>query len=716
MTDDPAQTAERWPDGLVEPHGLEQVGEAVEIARDDDEPTEAAPPAETIEAPVTPVEHVEAPDAASNGSAPPDAPPTHPRAEAAIEVPPSEPEFEPIDEPSLAPQAPEQPAIPEPGLEPPTEPTVEPAPQPPSEPEPAIEAAALPAKQPEAAIEPSSTRGPRTVARLIADSLHSAGVKFAFTVPGESFLGLLESFADAGIRVVPTRHESGAAFMAEAYGQLTGRPAACLATRAVGAANLAIGIHTARADSTPMFALVGQVERRHHGREAFQEADLVTTIGGLARWAGEIGSPGAAANVLADATRHALAGRPGPVLISCPEDVLDAEAPTGPTPSVPHPPATRPDATAVRSIVQLLAAAERPVILAGAGVLRSRCSRELVRFAELLGVPVVSSWRRGDVFPNDHPLYLGMSGYFAAGSARERLMTTDALLVLGCRLNEPTSLEYSVPRAGLRWAHVDLEPHPSDGRTPASEVVVASDAGVFLRAAIARLERAVLDAERTQRRAAATDAARAAYEAASTVDGGDWDGPGVHPGRIVATLRSVLPDDAIVTTDAGNFGGWLARGFRFRRPATFLGPTSGAMGYAVPAAVAAAIVHRDRPVVAVAGDGGFAMTMTELETAVRERVRPIVLVFDNERYGTIRMHQERRTPSRGIGTDLGPIDFVKVAQGLGARGVRVETSDAFEPALREALAADRPTVVHLPLDRRWVSVDETPVGPAPQPA
>jgi hypothetical protein len=176
---------------------------------------------------------------------------------------------------------------------------------------------------------------------------------------------------------------------------------------------------------------------------------------------------------------------------------------------------------------------------------------------------------------------------------------------------------------------------------------------------------------------------------------------------VVAALRDVLPDDAIVTTDAGNFGGWLARGYRFRRPGTFLGPTSGAMGYALPAAIAAAIVHRDRPVVAVAGDGGFAMTMTELETAVRERVRPIVLVFDNQRYGTIRMHQDRRAPG-GVATDLGPIDFVKAAEAFGAHGVRIEATEAFEPVLREALTADRPTVLHLVLDRSWVSVDEPP--------
>ncbi|HEY3522422.1 MAG TPA: thiamine pyrophosphate-dependent enzyme [Candidatus Limnocylindrales bacterium] len=562
--------------------------------------------------------------------------------------------------------------------------------------------------EPEPPVVPEPiTSAPRTVGRLVADTLRSAGVKFAFTVPGESFLGLLEGLSDAGVRVVATRHESGAAFMAEAYGQLTGRPAACLATRAVGASNLAIGIHTARADSTPMFVLVGDVPTDVRGREAFQEIDLPRTIGGLTAWAGRIDAPDVAAAVLTEATRQALGGRPAPVLIACPEDVLDAHAPQG-SASVARPTQSRPDPDAIRAVIRLLAAAERPVILAGAGVLRARCSRELVRFAELLRIPVVASWRRADVFPNDHPLYLGMSGYYAAPSARERLQEADALLVLGCRLNEPTSLDYAVPPPGTRWAHVDLDPSGWALRARPAEITIAADAAVFLRGAIARLESGVLDAETADRRQAANDTARARFEATTQVDSGDWEGPGVHPGRVVSTLRSVLPDEAIVTTDAGNFGGWLARGFRFRRPATFLGPTSGAMGYAVPSAIAAAIVHRDRPVVAVAGDGGFAMTMAELETAVRERVHPIVLVFDNQRYGTIRMHQDRRGPG-GVATDLGPIDFVRIAEGLGARGLRVETTDEFEPALRDAMAASLPTVIHMPLDRRWVSVDDTPV-------
>jgi acetolactate synthase-1/2/3 large subunit len=340
--------------------------------------------------------------------------------------------------------------------------------------------------------------------------------------------------------------------------------------------------------------------------------------------------------------------------------------------------------------------------------LRARTTSDLVRLAELLSVPVVASWRRGDAFPNDHPLYLGMSGYGSPSSVPERLEAADALLVLGCRLSEVTSFDYSVPRPGLAWAHVDLSPERPEG-LPTADLAIAADARAFVRACVQRLMTAVLDAERVHARLAANASDRTAWEEGSTVDAAEWSGPGVHPGRIVTTLRRVLADEGIVTTDAGNFSGWIARGFRLRRPGTFLGPTSGAMGYGLPAAIAAAIVHRDRPVVAIAGDGGFAMTMAELETAVRERLRVVCLVFDNERYGTIRMHQDARG-GEAVGTDLGPIDFAANARALGARGVKVDADAGFEPALRQALVNDRPTVIQLSLDRRWVSVDQPPAA------
>ena len=362
----------------------------------------------------------------------------------------------------------------------------------------------------------------------------------------------------------------------------------------------------------------------------------------------------------------------------------------------------------IRTVIEFLASAERPVILAGGGILRARTSTELTRFAELLHVPVIAAWRRADVISNDHPLFLGMAGFASPSSVRERLDAADALLVLGSRLNEPTTFAYTMPREGLRWAHVDLVPGGAAGSTT-PEIAIAADAKVFLKAANERLlGRAVLDAALVATRQANNQADRLAWEAASVVDAEPWDGPGVHPGRTIATLRRVLPDDAILTTDAGNFAGWAGRGFRFRRPGTFLGPTSGAMGYGLPAAITAALVHRDRPVVALVGDGGLAMSMAELETAVRVGARVVVVVFDNERYGTIRMWQERRGTGVGVATELGPVDFAAIARACGARGVRVEHDPEFEPALRAALVADRATVIQVALDRAWLSIDDTP--------
>jgi acetolactate synthase-1/2/3 large subunit len=554
--------------------------------------------------------------------------------------------------------------------------------------------------------------GPRTVGRLVADALRAAGVRYAFTVPGESFLGLLEGLVDAGIRVIATRHEGGAAFMAEAHGNLTGRPAACIGTRAVGSANLAIGIHTARQDSTPMFALVGQVERAHRGHEAFQEIDQVATIGGLAKWAAEPTDAGEVATALREALRQATSGRPGPVLLSFPEDLLDEIVADDIQVLAERPSTARPSDREIRAVIELLASAERPVILAGGGVLRARTSTDLLRLAELLQVPVIAGWRRADVISNDHPLYLGMAGLAAASTVRDRLEAADAMLVIGCRLSEPTSWDDALPASGTRWAHVDIEPAATAGPR-AADLTVAADARIFLRAANERLiGKAVLDAELVRRRQSHNAADRQAWESAAAVDAGAdaWAGPGVHPGRVITTLRRVLPDDAILTTDAGNFAGWAGRGFRFRRPGTFVGPTSGAMGYGVPAAIAAALVHRDRPVVALVGDGGMAMTMAELETATREGARVIVLVFDNERYGTIRMWQERRGRGEGVATELGTVDFAAISRGLGARGVHVERDADVEPALRQALAEERSTVIQLTLDRAWVSVDSPATG------
>jgi acetolactate synthase-1/2/3 large subunit len=495
----------------------------------------------------------------------------------------------------------------------------------------------------------------------------------------------------------------------------------------VGAANLAIGLHVANADSLPVIALIGQVERSTRGREGFQEVDLAATIGGYCRWAREVRDASALPAILDEALRRATASRPGPVLLSLPEDLLaeevaDAPARTAPAAALGPSRTPPPDPMHVRRILHLLLDAERPVILAGGGVLRSRATADLVRVAEFVDVPVIAAWRRPDVFPNDNPRYLGMSGYFAAPTVRRRLEDADAILVIGCRLNEVATYHHAIPAPGTRWAHVDVEPLGSRPGLAAPTIALAADARTFLREARRVLGAGVLDAAGLERRRAATAADRSAYEDARRVDDGAWDGPGVHPGRVVATLNRVLSPDTVVTTDAGNFGGWAARGLVLRRPGTFLGTTAGAMGFAIPAAVAASLAAPGRPVVALAGDGGAGMTIAELETAVRVGVHPVVLIFDNERYGTIHDHQVQRGFAP-VATDLGPVDWVRVAEGFGALGVRIERDEDFEPAVRAALAASLPTVLHLVVDRRWVSVDRiadagpaiVPVPPEPEP-
>jgi len=547
-----------------------------------------------------------------------------------------------------------------------------------------------------------------TVGAVLAEGLARAGVKIAFTVPGESVLGLIEGLAASRIRVVATRHENSAAFMAAAVAQLTGRPAACIGTRAPGAANLAIGLHAARADSAPVIAIVGGVRRDVQGREAFQELDSVRTFEPIVKWAVELKDADGAGSLIERAVATATRGRPGPVLISVPADLVDALVPAASGEGgaaaglAEHRP--EPDPTLVRKVLHLLADAHRPLILAGAGVLRARSSDALVRFAETMRVPVISSWRRGDVFPNDNPLYLGMTGLGAPPSVLARLEDADALLVLGCRLGEITTFGYRVPGGATRWAEVDVEPRgAADSHGP--DIVMAADAAAFLRVAQRVLARAVFDAASLDERTAINGVDRQAYEAGSIVDAEPWDGPGVHPGRVVATLARLLPPEAILTTDAGDFGTWAARGYRFHRPGSFLGSSAGPMGYGLPAAIGAALARPGRLAVALAGDGGFAMTMAELETAVRERAHVVVLVFDNGRYGTIWRQQQARGDAVGLATSLGPVDFAAVAEACGALGLAVRSDDEFEPALRQALEAGRPALLHLALDPHWTTVD-----------
>ncbi|MBI2755876.1 MAG: acetolactate synthase [Chloroflexi bacterium] len=544
-----------------------------------------------------------------------------------------------------------------------------------------------------------------TGGRAVVEALLAAGVDHAFCVPGESFLGVLDALYDEPrIRVIATRHEGGAAFMAEAFGKLTRRPAVCMGTRMVGAGNLAIGIHTAHQDSTPLIALLGQVSTRARHREAFQEAELAQVLGPITKWAVEPPAADRLGELTLRAGRIAVSGRPGPVAIALREDLLSAEvaAERYGRIDVARP---APDPGQVLAALSLLRAAERPVLLVGGGVLAggAEAVAACVRLAETEHLPVVTAWRRPDAFPNDHPLYAGMSGLSAPPSVARLLHASDVVLAIGTRLNEYTTFEYSVPAPGARLIHVDVCAELLGGLTTPALGCLA-DAGQFAAALAAAAGAEPCSPARRSERQAYAAAAHPAWERETVPSRGKARPEYLDQQVIVAALREAVRQGAIMATDAGNFSGWPARYVRWNEPGTFVGPTSGAMGYAIPAAIGAKLARPDRPVIATVGDGGFLMTGAEIETAVREQVPVTALVYDNQQYGTIRTHQQAVHPGRPIATALGPIDAAAFARSLGAIGLTPRDEGEIPQALREALQADRPAVLHLRVDPEQLSV------------
>jgi acetolactate synthase-1/2/3 large subunit len=533
-------------------------------------------------------------------------------------------------------------------------------------------------------------------------------VDHVFSVPGESFMGLIDAIYDEpSVRFVSTRHEEGAGFMATAWSRLTGRPAAAMMTRMVGAGHGSIAIHSARQDSTPVFVVLGQVATDARHREAFQEVELATIFGGIAKYAVEPPVADRLAELTARAARIAVSGRPGPVVISIREDLLHEEVPAPALlPIVAPRPA--PDPALVDRILERLRAARRPAIVTGAGLLAARATDRLVDFAEREQIPVFTAWRRPDAFPNNHPLYLGWSSLRSPTTPLARLKEADVILALGTRFGEFTSARYKLPAPGTTILHVDVDGEGLGAHVQAT-IGCVSDAGLFLDAILALVRQSPVPAALFDERRAANAADRAAWEAVTVPSRGKAR-PGYVDQQVVARyLQPVLDRGGILVSDAGNFSGWPSRYLRWHEPGTFLGTASGAMGYGIPSAIGAKIARPDRPVICVAGDGGFMMTGSELETAVREHAPIVVLVFDNQQYGTIRMHQQRDHPGRQIGTALGPIDFAKYGEALGARGVRVTSNDDVRDAIDEAVSADRPTVIHLRVDPEQLFVgDDAP--------
>lgn len=518
------------------------------------------------------------------------------------------------------------------------------------------------------------------------------GVNYAFCVPGESYLPVLDAFHDEPrVKPVATHHEEGAGFMAHAWARATGRTGVAMVTRGPGMTHLAIALHAARQDSVPMVAIAGQVPSSVIGRESFQELDLVR-FGQVVGKAGiEITNADRAVEQIQRAFHLAMSGRPGPVVVSLAEDLGYEHTDHDSLRSLPTAlPAADPNV--LRQAAGILRTARSIAIIAGSGIATPDGGAVLVELAELAGAAVYNGWRRFDAFPNNHPQFAGNLPWLPA-DVTEALRNADVVLAVGTRMGDYTSLGYTVPHDGQRLVQIDICAE-SIVATRSGDVAILGDARAACTALLGLLADDPGDGPVVgQRRVGAFEAGRR-YVARSEPSQRAAPDEVVDVGLAIATLRDLLPPEAAITSDAGSFSGYLNRYYRWLQPGTFFGTASGSMGYAVPAAVGAKLADPGRPVIAVAGDGGFAMTMSEVHTAVRLGLGGLVfVVFDNGVYGTIKNHQLRHFPGRDIAVDLTSADLAQVASGLGAVGVRVSTNAEFADACKDAIAAPVPTVV-----------------------
>jgi acetolactate synthase-1/2/3 large subunit len=539
----------------------------------------------------------------------------------------------------------------------------------------------------------------RTGGEILIANLVAQRTTHAFGVPGESYLAVLDALYGARdeIAFVTCRQEGGAAYMAEAYGKLTGRPGVAIVTRGPGASNASIGVHVAAQDSTPMLLLVGQVGRGWIDREAFQEVDYRRMYGDIAKWVAQIDDAARIPEYVARAYRVAMAGRPGPVVLALPEDVLTDRATCADVPFVSDTRAA-PDPRDVEHAHALLAGAKRPLVLVGGSGWDCGACADLARYARENALPVATGLRRQDIVDNRLANYAGDVGIGVNPNLAARVRDADVLLVIGERLGEMTTSGYAlldVPLPKQMLIHV----HPGAeelGHVYQPVVAIPAAPGTFV-AALAALP--PLPGERWR---ASVESAHADYEA--------WRAPRSVPGavdlwRIVQWLDDQLPEDAIVANGAGNYTTWLHRIFRYRRFGTELAPYAGAMGYGVPAAIAAKLVYPHRVVVSWNGDGCFLMNGQELATAVQHGAAVVFVVVDNGMYGTIRMHQEREYPARVLGSELVNPDFAALARAYGAHGETVERTDDFAPAFSRALACGRASLLHVKLDPQALTMN-----------
>lgn len=541
----------------------------------------------------------------------------------------------------------------------------------------------------------------RTGGQVLVDQLELHGVDTAYCVPGESFLAVLDAFYNVReqIRLIVCRQEGGAAYMADAYGKLTGRPGVAFVTRGPGATNASVGVHTAYQDSTPMILFIGQVERGYMERGAFQELDFGRMYGQMAKWVAQIDDPGRIPEFVARAFTLATSGRPGPVVLALPEDML--REPVAVADAAPYRPIqAHPGAADMARLREMLAAATRPLMLLGGSTWTPSAFRDITAFAEANRLPTAATFRRQDRFDNLHPCYAGNVGIGPNPKLLARVQEADLIVTVGSRLSEATTGSYTlfeIPRPRQKLVHV----HPGSaelGRVYQADLPINAGMPEFAAAAKA------LQPVDSSAWAASTEAAHNDYleYIAPVPNAGD-----LQLGQIIADLREQLPSDTIVTNGAGNYSGWVHRFWRFREHGTQLAPTSGSMGYGVPAAVAAAIAYPKRTVLSFSGDGCFLMNGQELATAMQYGAAPIFFVVNNGMFGTIRMHQEREYPTRVSGTALTNPDFAALARAYGLHGETVARTGDFAPAFERARKSGRASLIELRLDPEAINTRTT---------
>ncbi|MDQ2694597.1 MAG: thiamine pyrophosphate-binding protein [Pseudomonadota bacterium] len=533
--------------------------------------------------------------------------------------------------------------------------------------------------------------GERSGGQILVEALRIHGVERVFCVPGESYLAVLDALHDAQtIQLIVCRQEGGAAYMAEAHAKFTGRPGVCFVTRGPGAANAAIGLHTAFQDSTPMLLFIGQVARDQIEREAFQEIDYRRMFGQLAKWVVQVDDAARLPELVSQAFHRAVNGRPGPVVIALPEDMLSdrvAVADAGPYRRV----EPAPGAEAMARLRELLVQAQRPLLILGGSGWSIEAVNAIRRFAEHFHLPVAASFRRQDLLDNTHPNYAGDLSLATSPALAQRVRDADLLLAVGARLGDVATGGYTlvtppVPRQTLVHVHPGVE---ELGRVYQAYLPINSGMNAFAAQACA------LEPMANPPWAGWTQAAHADYLA--WLQHPPSPGP-VQMGEIMAWLRQRLPADAVLTNGAGNYAVWVHRFYQYRTYPSQLAPTNGSMGYGTPAAIAAKLAAPRRLVVAFAGDGCFLMTGQELATAVQYQANVIWIVVNNGMYGTIRMHQERTYPGRVSGTNLVNPDFAAFARAFGAHGEVVEATADFAPAFERAAVAGRPALIEVRID------------------